>query len=269
MQGSEAGLSSQPTLPQPKLAVIIPTLGEILCLPEVLERVRRVLSSLKISFEILVVDDDSRDGTERFVAAIGAEDPRIRLLVRRGQRGLAGAILHGWQHTDATLLAVMDSDLQHPPELLRDLLAAIESGCDLAIASRYAGAVKQSCQGLRRWISALFIWMARPLQNNAIRVQDPLSGYFMIRRHCIANIAFRSSGFKLLLEILTRGQIGSLKEIPFVFGRRRAGRSKAGLKVAFQYFQLLAYLYLTHLRDLRLPSSTRRNNQRTECPARR
>jgi dolichol-phosphate mannosyltransferase len=106
---------------------------------------------------------------------------------------------------------------------------------------------------LRRWISAVSIWMARPLQNAAIRVKDPISGFFIVRRHCVENIVFSTAGFKLLLEILMRGRIRSVREIPFVFGRRRAGRSKAGLKVALQYLQLLGYLYRSRARDLRAP----------------
>jgi dolichol-phosphate mannosyltransferase len=150
----------------------------------------------------------------------------------------------------------MDADLQHPPELLRDLLAAIESGCDLAVGSRYAGrAGRRGGHPLRRWISAASIWMARPLQNPAMRVRDPMSGYFIVRRRCVENIVFSTAGFKLLLEILMRGRIRSVREIPFVFGRRRAGRSKAGLKVALQYMQLLVYLYQSRARELRTPPS--------------
>ncbi|HEY2859142.1 MAG TPA: glycosyltransferase [Terracidiphilus sp.] len=244
-----------------KLALVIPTLGEARCLSPLLDEVREMLCGLGIRFEIIVVDDDSGDGTEDLVAAIGAEDPRVRLLVRHGQRGLAGAILHGWQHTDATLLGVMDGDLQHPPRLLGPLLAAMTNGCDLAIASRYAGQPGMSgCHIVRRWFSALAIWLTQPLQrassqaHGANRVSDPLSGYFIVRRRCIQSIAFQTAGFKLLLEILIRGRIGGAVEVPFTMGPRAAGRSKAGLKVACDYLQLLARLYRTRWRELRLPA---------------
>src|SRR6185437_13975720 len=95
-----------------KVALIIPTLREAQCLPILLQRVRAQLDAAAVPFEILVVDDDSRDGTEQIVRAIAAEDNRIRLLVRHGECGLAGAIVYGWQNTDAFILAVMDADLQ-------------------------------------------------------------------------------------------------------------------------------------------------------------
>ena len=246
---------------QEKLALVIPTLGEIRCLPRLLAEVREILAGLNVPFEILVVDDDSGDGTEELVSSIAAEDARVRLLVRRGERGLAGAILHGWQHTDASLLGVMDADLQHPPLVLRELLVAVCSDHDLAIASRFAGARgMQRFHPLRRWISAVSIWLTWPLQRaasrfrGANRVKDPLSGYFIVRRHCVENIAFQTTGFKLLLEILMRGRIGAVVEIPFAFGRRAGGRSKASVKVAWNYLQLLTRLYRSRHSEARLPA---------------
>jgi dolichol-phosphate mannosyltransferase len=227
-----------------KLALVIPTLNEAECLPVTLERVLAVLAALPMAFEILVVDDDSRDGTEAVVRRIAAREPRVRLLLRRGECGLAGAVLHGWGHSDATLLGVMDADLQHPPELLRELVGAMEAGADVALASRYArrGAAPR-WNRLRRLATAVSIRMASPLLRTGNRVKDPLSGYFLVRRRCVAEIPFRQTGFKLLLEILTRGRVRRVVEVPFEFGRRGGGRSKAGLKIAWDYLGLLWGLY--------------------------
>lgn len=120
-----------------KLALAIPTLREAENLPGLPGHLRAVLEPLEIPYEILVVDDDSRDGTEEIISAIEAGDPRVRLLVRKGKRGLSGAILYGWRHTDASILGEMDADLQHPPVVLLRLISAIEAGHDLAIGSRY------------------------------------------------------------------------------------------------------------------------------------
>jgi dolichol-phosphate mannosyltransferase len=227
-----------------KLALVIPTLNEAECLPVTLERVLAVMAALPIAFEILVVDDDSRDATAAAVAAIAAREPRVRLLVRRGERGLSGAILHGWQQTDASLLGVMDADMQHPPELLREMVSAMQAGADVALASRYAGlGAARGWTALRRLATAVSIRLAAPLQKAEIRVRDPLSGYFMVRRRCVEEIPFRQTGFKLLLEILTRGRVRRVAEIPFKFGRRRGGQSKAGIGVAWDYLLLLARLY--------------------------
>ena len=100
---------------QEKLALVIPTLCEAENIGGLLQHVRSVLEPLGICYEILVVDDDSNDGTGDVVSAIAKQDQRVRLLVRKGQRGLSGAILYGWQNTDATILGVMVADLQHPP----------------------------------------------------------------------------------------------------------------------------------------------------------
>lgn len=239
------------------LALVIPTVEESASLPSLLNRVREALESTGTPFEILVVDDDSRDCTAQLVGAIAAEDPRVRLLVRKGERGLSGAILHGWQNTQAEILGVMDADLQHPPELLPQLLAAVLNGCHLAIGSRYTGGGSPGqWNPLRRWISAVAVAMTWPLQPRGMRVKDPMSGFFLVRRSCLDNVAFQSTGFKLLLEILVRARVRSVREIPMVFGKRRAGASKATPHVAWDYGLLLAKLYGARARNQRVTTKT-------------
>lgn len=227
-----------------KLALAIPTLCEAQNLPPLLARIRSVLTPLRIEYEILVVDDDSRDGTAEIVNAVSAHDARVRLLIRKGQRGLSGAVMHGWKHTDASIVGVMDADLQHPPELLPELVSAMLSGYDLAIGSRYtAGGELGSWNPLRRLFSGAAVLATWPIQRAGLRARDPMSGYFLVRRDCLAGVPFQQSGFKLLLEILVRARISSVREVPFVFGRRYRGSSKANAKVAFEYGRLLARLY--------------------------
>ena len=183
---------------------------------------------------------------QAIVTEIAREDSRVRLLTRRGMRGLAGAVLCGWQETDAEILGVMDADLQHPPELLPELWRELQSGADIVVASRYA-----SRGGLPDWnrfrhlISQLAIWMTMPLQKANIRVKDPMSGFFLLRRACIQHVALQQQGFKILLEILVRGDVHSATEVPFVFGHRQAGQSKASLRVGLDYLALLHRLWKT------------------------
>jgi dolichol-phosphate mannosyltransferase len=227
-----------------KLALVIPTLREAANLPGLLADVRTVLDPVEIDYEIIVVDDDSRDGTEEIVFAIGREDPRVRLLVRTGERGLSGAVLHGWRHTDASILGVMDADLQHPPELLPSLVSAILLGNDMAIGSRYtAGGEVGHWNPIRKWLSTVAVWATWPIQRPGIRAKDPMTGFFLLRRECIDGIEFQPSGFKLLLEILVRGRIHSVAEVPLAFGSRSRGASKANFKVGWDYAKLLARLY--------------------------
>jgi dolichol-phosphate mannosyltransferase len=225
------------------LALVVPTLNEAGNIETVLQRVQSALEPLSFLYEVIVVDDGSTDGTPDLVRARSASDSRIRLISRLDQRGLAGAIVHGWRHSGASLLGVIDADLQHPPELLPELLEAIGKGCDIAIASRYAG--KNGVQGwnpVRAAISRVGTLAALPLQRRELRIEDPMSGFFIVRREAIEGLSFESKGFKLLLEILVRARVGSAREIPFHFGVRRAGKSKAGAAVAFRYLHLLGKL---------------------------
>jgi dolichol-phosphate mannosyltransferase len=227
-----------------KLALVIPTLCEAENIGGLLLHVRSVLDPVGVPYEILVVDDDSSDGTGDVVSAIARQDPRVRLLVRKGERGLSGAILHGWRNTDAAILGVMDADLQHPPELLPQLISAIQAGNDVVIGSRYTpGGDLGNWNPARKFFSAAAVWVTWPLQRSKLRAKDPMSGFFMIRRSCLDQIPFQQSGFKLLLEVLVRGRIRSVEEVPFAFGLRYRGASKANFRVAWDYAGLLLRLY--------------------------
>ncbi len=229
---------------RPALALVIPTLREARNIRPLLSRVRAALDPHEIAYEVIVVDDESRDGIDAIVAEMAREDPRIRLIVRSNERGLAGAVLRGWAESDAHVLAVMDADLQHPPELLPKLWTELDHGADLVVGSRYAcGGCMRGWKLVRQLISRAAIWMTLPVQRTGIRARDPMSGFFMVRRSCIERIELQKSGFKILLEILARAEVRSVVEVPFTFGRRHSGASKASLRVAFDYMALLVRLY--------------------------
>ena len=233
------------------LALAIPTLREAENLPALLDALHSVLAPLEIAYQIIVVDDDSRDGTEEIVSAIAVKDPHVRLLVRKGERGLSGAILYGWQHTDAAILGVMDADHQHPPDLLPQLLSAILAGNDMAIGSRYiAGGRLGNWNPVRKFLSAAAVWATWPIQHAGLRAKDPMTGFFLVRRECIDGVRFQPSGFKLLLEILVRGHLHSVVELPLAFGQRSLGASKANFKVGWDYAKLLVRLYADRFRPV-------------------
>jgi dolichol-phosphate mannosyltransferase len=245
-------LQVAPSPASEKLALVIPTLREAENIRQVLNHARSVLDPVGIRYEIIVVDDDSRDGTEEIVSRISREDPRVRILVRKGQKGLSGAVLYGWKNTDAAILGVMDADLQHPPELLPRLIASVLAGHDLVIGSRYVvGGSMHDWNPIRKLISAAAIWVTWPIQRSGARAKDPMSGFFFVRRECVERIPFQSAGFKLLLEILVRGRVHSVEEIPFSFGLRQGGASKASFKVAVDYAKLLVRLYPNRLHLMR------------------
>jgi dolichol-phosphate mannosyltransferase len=237
-------LATLEAAPGLRLALIVPTLREAGNIRALLQRVRDTLDPLHIQYSLMVVDDDSRDGIEAIVSEIGLEDPRVSILVREGCVGLAGAVIHGWQHTDAEVLGVIDADLQHPPELLAPLWQKVADGADLAVGSRYAaGGSLGEWNASRRFVSKVATWLTRPLQRRCARAHDPMSGFFLVRRSCIDGIGLQNSGFKILLEILARGRIRNLAEVQFDFGTRQAGASKASLRVAIEYALLLLRLY--------------------------
>jgi dolichol-phosphate mannosyltransferase len=229
--------------PGSKLAVVIPTLNEAGNIPVLIGRIRHAMRQVDIDYQILVVDDDSQDGTAEAARREAESDPRVRVFVRKGERGLAGAVIHGWKHTGADLLGVIDADLQHPPEVLPSLIEPLLNNADIAIASRYV-----SADGVGEWnkarllISRVGTAVTMLLQRKDVRVKDPLAGFFVVRRDCIDGIELQPEGFKILLEILVKGRIRKAVEVPYHFGNRHSGKSKASFKVALQYFTLLGRL---------------------------
>ena len=232
-----------PRLSKKTFALVVPTLNESGNIDRVLTQITDALRDSPYEYKILVVDDGSSDGTVGKAEAWSKRDQRVRLISRSGEKGLAGAVLYGWSQCRADLLGVMDADLQHPPELLPELLKETERA-DIAIASRYAK--HDGTKGwnpLRAWISRLSTLAAAPfVSKKHLGVTDPMSGFFIIHRRCIGGLSFQTTGFKLLLEILVRGRIRNAREIPYHFGLRYAGRSKASAAVAFHYLHLLSRL---------------------------
>ena len=222
------------------ISIILATYNRAHLLPRAISS---VLAQSFTNWELIIVDDNSQDGTAELVRRYAEHDSRIKLLVRVGERGLAGAVLHGWRHTDADWLGVMDADLQHPPELLPELLNATGRGNDIVIASRYASnGTVGNWNAIRHFISRVSTIATLPLQRPGLRIKDPMSGFFIVRRKIIEGIDLQPQGFKILLEILVRGRIRRAEEVPFTFATRHAGESKASLKVAIQYFSLLGKL---------------------------
>jgi len=229
-----------PAQATPSLALVVPTCNEAANIGPLLQRATAALAG--IPHQLIVVDDDSPDGTADRVREAATRLPFVKLIVRtdKSERGLASAVVRGWQSSDAAVLGVMDADLQHPPELLPQLWQAVQSGADLALASRYVPSASLGKWSLTRHaLSVLGIWSAMLALPKERRVSDPASGFFLVRREAIAGVPLAAQGFKLLLEILVRGRLQRVEEVPFEFGVRQAGRSKGSVKVLTDYFALL------------------------------
>jgi len=229
--------------PYRKFALVIPTLNEEGTIQSVLERVCETLSKTQCDWEVVVVDDSSSDNTARVVEDYRQHEPRVRFVVRTAERGLAGAITHGWSQSDADLVGVIDADLQHPPEVVGTLLEQIAKGADIAIASRYIrpGSM-DDWNPVRKMLSRVSVLASVPVQRVELNVEDPLSGFFIVRRECIAGLDFQKTGFKLLLEILAKGRLCTVVEVPFRFGIRLRGNSKTSIMTGLHYALLLCKL---------------------------
>ncbi len=206
------------------------------------ERLFAAVSDAGIEAELIIVDDNSRDGTVEAVDALSAHYP-VRVVVREDERGLSGAVLAGFAEAKYDRFVVLDADLQHPPEKVPELLARLErEGCDFVIGSRYGagGAIRQDWPLIRRLGSKVATMLAAPL----VPLSDPMSGFFGLRRETWASAArIDPIGYKIALELYVKGGCRAPGEIPIEFSARTAGKSKLGAGVFFKYLQHLARLY--------------------------
>jgi dolichol-phosphate mannosyltransferase len=235
------------------VSIVIPTFREQENLQRLLPALFDILHQAGRVAEVVVVDDDSRDGTEELCQRLSANYP-LRLYIRRGERGLATAVLRGLQLATGNVLVVMDADFSHPPEAVPALLAAAESPeCDLAIGSRYVagGALDPNWSSLRRLNSYLATLLARGLTD----ASDPMAGFFAIRRETLARAkTLRPLGYKILLELVVRCNCRRIVEIPIMFQDRISGESKLSLTQQWLYVRHLARLYAARYLDRRTAS---------------
>ena len=237
--------------PSVRLSVVVPTYDEASNIEALLRGLHRTLSATGVGFEVLVVDDDSPDRTWEVAGALVDDLPGLRVLRRRGASGLATAVTCGWAHARGELLGVIDGDGQHPPEVVADLLAAMDDRTDVAVASRHvAGGGVSNWSTARRLLSrgaqALGLLL---LPGTVGRVTDPMSGYFVVRREVVADTDLDPVGYKILLEVLARGDVRGVVETPYVFLERKRGQSKVAIGHYVGYLRHLMRLRLYPLRS--------------------
>lgn len=226
------------------LSVILPTYNEAENLGPLIDRVERQRASLpEGELEVIIVDDASPDGTARIAELQDRAYGNVRLVRRPKRMGLASAILRGIEEARGDVLAVMDADLQHPPELLPAAARRLREGADLVVFSRFAergGVVRRSA--LRAFLSRAAIALTHLLLAETRALSDPLSGFFVLRAELLRGQSFRGLGYKLLPEIVVRKSFMRLEEMPFTFGPRAAGKSKMSLGAGWSYLRLLVLL---------------------------
>jgi len=216
------------------LSVVIPTYMEKESLPELIGRIESSLRSTQ--FEIVIVDDSSPDGTADCAEDLNREFGNIKVVRRGGKLGLASAVLDGFQIAGADVLAVMDADLQHPPELLPQMYSKVIEGYDLVVASRYGkGGAIEGWSLRRRMLSRGAMILAHMLLPTTRRVKDVMSGFLMLRREVIEGVKLNPVGFKILLEIVAKGNCNSVAEVPYTFGPRKKGKSSLGFREVWNF----------------------------------
>lgn len=226
----------------PELSIIVPTFREARNIPILVQRVFDALAAAGWRAEMIIIDDDSRDGTEAAVADLAQRYP-VRVVTRRGERGLSSAVLRGFAEARADLLLVMDADLSHPPERVAAVAEAVRSGgADFSIGSRYvSGGTTADDWGFDRQLnSRVATWLARPLT----RVRDPMAGFFCLRRDTWRRAeSLNPIGYKIALELLVKCRCRNVVEVPIVFSDRLYGESKLTAKQRIEYLRHLAALY--------------------------
>jgi dolichol-phosphate mannosyltransferase len=207
-----------------KVSIIIPTYNEKENIAPLLSRVDGALAGY--NYEVLIVDDGSQDGTIEVASALAGRYP-VRVIVRRNERGLATAVVHGLKSASGQIIGVMDADLQHPPEVLPQLIKAIQDGADMAIASRYIPGGGCPNWGLsRRIISRVALMISHLLLPSTRAVKDPLAGFFVFRRQNVDPARLKPIGYKISLEVMLIGRFPNVVEVPYIFEDRSAGQSK-------------------------------------------
>lgn len=234
------------------LSLVLPTYNESAHIATVVDQAVAALDAVPgLTYEIIIVDDDSPDRTWEKAQELAQKFPQVRAIRRQGERGLSTAILRGWQIARGEIFGVMDADLQHPAQTAAELWQAMTRGADLAVASRNIEG-----GGVSDWsLSHRLVSRCAQLLGLVIlpeitgKVSDPMSGYFMVRRSALENRELRPLGYKILVEILARGDVARIAEVPYVFRERPELPSKHSTAVGVQFLEHLLGIRLHLLKN--------------------
>ena len=231
------------------ISLVVPTYNERQNMANLVDRGGRALADCGEEYELIIVDDNSPDGTADEVRRLQKDRPWLKLLVREKDRDLSTAVLAGWGIARGELLGCMDGDLQHPPEHLVRLVARQrETGAGIVIGSRYVPDGGVSDWKFRRRIIS---WTATTLAVAALpgrigRVRDPMSGFFLVKRSVIDGARLKPSGYKILLEVLAHAPNDRVDEVPYIFEERTSGGSKMGAgQIGIYLLQLVRLALVT------------------------
>ncbi len=232
-------------MPSLKFSIVIPTYNEAGGIERLITTLDGVFKQHGLDGELIIVDDNSPDGTGKIVDALAGRYP-VRCLHRPGKLGLSSGVIDGWKiaRPQSEALGAMDADFSHDPNILPKMVAALENGFGLAIGSRYVPGGGITNWPWRRIVtSKVACWLARPLTS----VKDVTSGYFLVRREALDGVTLDPIGFKIGLEVIAKARYGKALEVPYVFTDRIVGESKLNQREIFNYLKQLRKLYAARL----------------------
>lgn len=243
-----------PQASQAALSVVIPTYNERDRLAELVNTLFAAARASHLNLELVIVDDNSPDGTGQLADTLAETHP-IRVVHRSGKLGLGTAVVAGFGVASAEILGVMDADFSHPPALVPKMFAVLHAtDADVLVASRYIpGGSTPNWPFKRRLLSRVGCLLARGLSP----IRDAASGFFLIRRDIAHGVAIQAGGFKICIELISRGAPRRLVEVPYRFDDRELGESKMSLREASGYLIQLKDLYRLKITGRRRPVSYR------------
>jgi dolichol-phosphate mannosyltransferase len=241
-------MTAAPTVPatQFKFSIVVPTYKEAGGIERLITTLTEIFKTNGLDGEIVVVDDNSPDGTGDIVDRLEREGYPVRCLHRPGKLGLSSGVIDGWKFArpESQALGAMDADFSHDATILPEMVKALANGYGLAIGSRYVRGGGISNWPLKRKITSLVaIALAKPLTP----VRDITSGYFLVRREALDGVELDPIGFKIGLEVIAKARYGRAIEVPYVFTDRIAGESKLNSNEIFNYLRQLRRIYAARL----------------------
>lgn len=226
----------------PMISIVVPTFNEKGNIHPLLERIDATLG--KIDYEVIFVDD-SNDETPEVISEEAKVNPHVVLHHRENEKGLATAVVKGFRLAKGDYVACMDADLQHPPEVLLDMYAAMLAHADMAIPSRLIpGGSDGGLDLIRKIISSSAKYIAKIILPCLRKISDPTSGLFMVRRELLEGADLNPIGWKIMVEVIAQCNVKKILETPYSFHDRESGESKISLKVSLQFIQQLFHLRL-------------------------
>ncbi len=224
-----------------KFSLVVPTYNEAGGIERLITTLDEIFKKNNLDGEIIVVDDNSPDGTGAIVDRLALTHP-VRCLHRPGKLGLSSGVIDGWAFArpESEAVGAMDADFSHDANIVPRMVKALEDGYGLAIGSRYVpGGGIENWPMKRKITSLVAIALAKPLTP----VRDITSGFFLIKRDALTGVELDPIGFKIGLEVIAKAHYGRVIEIPYVFTDRIVGESKLNQKEIVNYLRQLGRIY--------------------------